>query len=150
MECQKLFTSESSKDSLKIRHYPNNRTGKFSVELFDDANENIRLLGVLVQYMKNNDIKWVSVPPKIEYEFPPNTEWFQHKKNNNIYCHVVDFEKFYLVNVPLFVNQSNVYVSDGSEEEGWTKVVDKRKQRRDRLKQIKGDVNNVAGDWTSL
>lgn len=136
----KRFNSQNSKDVVQVIHFIKSHKSIFKLIQFDDLSENIKLLSQCLEYLKNNDIKWIIIKELTsDLNFPTNTMWFRNNKTNDINCHIEDFEKFYINNMKYFIKSDIVYVKDLNEniEDGGLKLLIKRKRKIKRLIQSK-------------
>ncbi len=146
-----LFKSEQTNDILSIDISSKNHSAIFSMKQFDSVNENIKLFGKMVAYLKQKDIKWVIIKEKFHFELSQNMVWYKNKETKDLHCHIEDFEKFYLKNMLNFIKPTNIYIKSTSEDDdGWTTVVDIKKERINKIKKIKKEINNLVSDWNTL
>ena len=158
------FSSETSNDSIIVKHHERSHKTFFTLQQFDDFAENIKLISHIIEYLKSYDIKWVELRLGLNFEVPTNTVWFKNKRNGNINCHIEDFEQFYLANMANIVKPGNLSVKindnnkDDSDQDNsinddggeWTTVCDKRQVRRQKMDKIKKEVDTLLGDWNNL
>lgn len=156
----KFFSSETSKDAVIIRYYERSHKVLFIVNQFDDFSENIKLINIMLEYLKLNDIKWLEMKLEPNFTVPTNTVWFKNKRNGNINCHIEDFEKFYLANIFGIVQSRAIYIStkldeyesdNNNDDSGeWTTVVDRKRLRKTKIEQIKKEAEGLLEDWNNL
>ncbi len=150
----KKFNSENTKDIVEVVHFIKSHKAIFRLLQFDDLAENTKLLCECLDYLKKNDIKWIIIKElKGELDFPTNTIWFRNSKTDDINCHIEDFEKFYINNMKHFVKPELVYVKDviqDNTEDGWTKVVNKKKEKNKKINKVKNELFTLSTDWNNL
>ena len=159
---KKRFCSEKSEDVIEIERYNRSHNISFDIIKFDVVSENIKLLNDIIDYIKMCDIKWVIVNLSSKFIIPENTVWFKNKKTKLIHCHVEDFEKFYLKNIINFINSNNLVLNLDNKndncqdncEDNWIVVIDKKKEKKDKMKKINKEINiilqSMIGDWNNL
>jgi len=144
------FESEHSNDSLKIKVINRSHKAEFEISKFDDLNENMKLLGNVLEYLKNNDIKWIIVEYNKSYTFPVNTI-FKINPNNKLLCHIEDFEKFYVENISKMLKMRNIHVGSTDEKNnGWTLVINKKKEKQKKIIDIDKEIKSLTSDWNKL
>lgn len=149
MNC-KEFKSLNSNDCIHIQYRTNSLKVSFEIKSYDDFNENLKLIVNMIDYLKNNNIKWVKIPLSVNYTLPVNTVIDKNDDNKYINCHIEDFEKFYLSNMQYFIKPSIIFIKKNIVEKEWTTIVDKRKEKRKKIEHLKNHVENLVTDWNSL
>lgn len=145
----KTFTSHQSKDALQLNHSSKFHNGYFKLVLIDNVGENIKLMNDLVEYAKVNDLKWIIIDMDAKFDIPVNTVWFKHKKTMNTHIHIEDFSRFYIKNLKKLIKQNNIFINEEVEEDGWTKVVDVKKERWQKVHKIKEEIDKMLVDWAT-
>lgn len=154
---EKYFMSEISKDKIKIVHFEKSHKAIFLILRIDNLNENIKLVGSLIEYLKKNDIKWIILKNTlvpINLTIPKNTLWFQNKQTGDINCHIEDFESFYLNNLKLLIKPNIVFFEKEnlniSDDDGWHTVQDKKKNKNNKVKKIIEEIDSLNIDWNNI
>jgi hypothetical protein len=150
----KKFNSETSKDVVEVVHFIKSHKAIFRLLKFDDLSENVKLISLCIDYLKKNDIKWIIIKElKNNIDFPLNTIWFRNNVTNDINCHIEDFEKFYMNNMKHFIKPEIVHIKapiKTDEDDGWTKVVNKKKEKTKKMLNVSHEINTIASDWNDL
>lgn len=145
------FKSDRTKDNVSVASFPQSHRAHFNIVKFDELSENIKLLGQIIEHMKKEDIKWVVLKLKDDFEVPKNTVWYKNKKTGDINCHIEDFEKFYLANLKALIKHDIVHApAKLVDEDGWILNVDKKKIRAKKVEQLKSEIDAIATDWCRL
>ena len=147
---KKTFDSKITNDSIEINHNRKSQYANFNLVKFDQVADNLKLIVEAVEYLKNLGIMWIIMNIKFKFEVPSNTVWFKNNKDGTINCHIEDFEKFYFKNMSNFVKINNIYIEDMVDNDGWTVVVDKKKLKKERIEEIKTEIEAMVGDWNNL
>lgn len=145
------FSSETHYDSINMHVVRKAHKAFFDIQTFESVEENIKLVNKIVTFLKNDDIRWVELHADTKYIIPQNTISFKNKQNNMM-CHVEDFEGFYLANMNKLIKPHLVYVRTPTveEDDGWTTIVDKRKHKKKQMEKVQTDINNLVGDWNQM
>lgn len=147
----KTFVSDTTHDSIEVNHFIKSHKATFKIVNLEEVSENIRLVDGMVEYLKENDIKWVIIKSiDKNYVFPTNCVWFKNKKTGDTNCHIEDFQRFYLANMDKFFELRNIYLNEGVSDDGWTRVVNPKRERAKKIRQIEKEINALVGDWNSL
>jgi hypothetical protein len=109
--------------------------------------ENVKLITLATEFLKQEDIKWVLSHADFHIIIPENTVW--HKKNGIIYCHIEDYEKFYLTNITNILKSTKLS-TDTATDDGWTVVYNRRKAKESKINQIKKELKIISTDWNIL
>lgn len=146
----KVFSSDSEKDCIEI--FINNRQHKamFKILKYDDLSENMKILHQVIEYLKKGDIKWLHINNEHDKEFtiPMNALCDINNKRKTVVCHIEDFENFYLTNIKNFIDTNMLSIDMKTNEDGWTKVFDKKKERKKKLLKVQEELNNLGLDWS--
>ena len=143
------FKSNSSHDQIDITYSQQNHRCNFITLTYDRYSDHIDILNQLVTFLSDEGITWVSIRNSTRFTFPPNT--VSYEKGHFLNVHVEDFSNFYKRNLPNIVKSSQVYVDKNAvDEEGWTRVVDPKKERSDKLKALADKTTLVQEDWNTL
>lgn len=145
---KKIFESNESKDIIDIEYNQKTHCAIFKLVQIDKVIENIKLVGEIMHFLKEMDIKWVITSANFNFEVPGNMVWFRHKYSKDIHCHIEDFEQFYLKNMYNFIKCANIYIQSNIDENGWTEVVDTKKKKNDRIRDIKKEIDGAINDWS--
>lgn len=147
----KTFRSDQSRDSVDISYFPKSHKSNFFLKQFDDFDEHIKLIGRVIKYLKENDIKWVCLEIDTDPKIPSNTVWFRHEKSGNVCCHIEDFEKFYLKNMESIIKINTVYVDPNPvTEDGWNMVVNPKKMKKEKLRSINQQIKALSMNWSTF
>lgn len=146
----KIFKSQTSNDKISININKKTHRCFLNIDVVDDAVEHVKLINNIITELKKEDIKWVEMISNFSVVLPKNAVTYTNKRNNNTVCHIEDFEKFYFANIQSFIKLYNVSTQDNKDNDGWTVVMDKKKDRRDKYNKIKVDIVNLVGDWNSM
>lgn len=151
MNCTKRFTSKQSRDILEVSYNTKSHNALFTVVQLDKVTDNSALLVEIIEFLKQNDIKWIILNINHHFDIPENAVWYKNKKTGNVHCHIEDFDKFYLKNLTHFITPAILYLeSDAEKEDGWIKVVDKKKERKTKMAAIKKELTELNSDWNKL
>lgn len=132
-------------DIITIKHSENSQFSKMLFTQFDSLVYNLDLLPQISLYLKEKNIKWVT--------FSNNNKFIldgllAYKSNQYINCHVDDIQKFYYKNISLLLEFNNIYIPL-NDDDGWTRVIDLKKEKINKLKSIKKEIANYMFDWSS-
>lgn len=142
----KKFSSYTSHDAIDINLNRMKHTAYFNIDTFESLEDNLKLFSEVINYLQKEDIKWVLVNNNNYYTLPKNTVYI--KNMNNLSIHIEDFEKFYLENITEIVKYKNIYVNTNNDE--WTTVIDKKKEKKYKLKELKEKINIMNDNWNNL
>lgn len=149
---EKIFTSEVSKDQINIILIKKSHKAIFKLIMIDDTTQHLKLIDLIDIYLKKEDIKWVEFIVFDEFDpiIPINVITYKNKYNNNMICHIEDFQKFYLSNVNDFVMLNHIHLDTiRVTEDGW-KVVPAKRNKKDKYEQITKELSELVGDWNKL
>ena|SRR5579885_2374638 len=147
---QMIFSSEKSKDAIFTILIKKSHKALFKLKVVDDAFEHINLINKICNHFKKDDIKWIEITLNFSPKIPQNTIYFKNKFNGNFVCHIEDFEKFYLTNINLLVKLYHINTDPKISEDGWIKVFDPKKEKRDKYNKILKEFTNLVGDWNNM
>lgn len=149
---EKLFSSETSKDQINIILIKKSHKAIFKLISIDETAQHLNLIELVDVFLKKEDIKWVEflVVGEAELIIPTNAITYKNKYNNNMICHIEDFQKFYLSNISDFIKINHVHVDICKKsEDGW-KMVSAKHNKRDKYDQIILELSELIGDWNNL
>jgi len=147
----KNFISKSSKDKISITLINDAHKAIYNIKVVDYASDHVALFKEVYKYMHEQDVKWVEIPTSFKPIVPTNTLYYKDKFNDNIICHIIDFEKFYWINIDKFIKLNNIYISQTDEDnEGWINVVDSKKEKKKKLESLIRDIQLITNDWNNL
>jgi hypothetical protein len=138
------YKSDESNDHIRAMYFSKSHKTNLYIETFDQLVENIKLIDVMVNELKNENIKWICVKVIGDPIIPENTVWFCNKKNKKISCHIEDFKKFYFKNISSMIKPSMMCVEIPVCEDGWSVVVDKKKLKRNKFNDIKKNIEHLT------
>lgn len=136
-----LFTHNN--DIIEIRHKDLSQFAKLIIIQFNTLADNMILVNKVVEYLKKIDIKWVTF---IDNNYFSLENIFAYKSNNTLNCHLEDLVKFYYKNLGLILCPNNIYIE--LVDDGWTKVIDSKKEKILKLKSIKKEISEYVFDWS--
>lgn len=143
-----VFKSEVSKDEIDIRLLRRSHKAIFKCIFIDVAIEYIGLIGMICDFLKKEDVKWVEVRVEFDPVIPSNTISYINKYNKGFVCHIEDFQAFYFRNIGKFVDIGRIYVDiSGMLEDGWTKIIDPKKERMEKYTIVKRQLIDLVGNW---
>jgi hypothetical protein len=147
----KTFKSSTSRDEVEIILIKKSHKAIFNIKVLDDIMEHIKLISVISQFLKKEDIKWVEIEKDFDPKIPQNTISYINKYNGHFVCHIEDFERFYLSNIENFIKINFIYVNPSKiSDDGWTRIMDPKRERKDKYNKLKKDAVNLVGDWNIL
>lgn len=148
---QNFFKSDLTNDEILIILIKKSHKAVFKIKAIDDATEHLKLITTVTETLKKEDVKWVEMEIVFKPEIPPNTISYINKYNNNFICHIEDFERFYLSNVTNIIQPLHVhYTHTKITTDGWTKVSDKKKDKKDRHLEIINELQILVGNWNNM
>jgi len=148
---QKIFTSGISKDEILLVLFNKSHKSIIKLKVVDDSSEHIKLINDICIFLKKEDIKWVEIVTNFTPYIPPNTLSYINKHNNNFVCHIEDFERFYQSNAKNYIKISHIhYNPPKSTDDGWTKVIDTNKEKKEKHTTIIQDMSILVGDWNNM
>ena len=151
MIVSKTFKSEQSHDIIDVSYHQKSHNATFILKQIDKVTDNIKLVNEILVYLKQNDIKWIVIPNvKFAFKIPENTVWFKNKYNNNIHVHIEDFEKFYLQNLSSLIKTTSVHMDPKVDNDGWIKVIDPKKEKKQKIARLNNDITSFMDDWLNL
>lgn len=132
-------------DIITVKNSENSQFCKILFTQFDSLICNLDLLSQISLYLKEKNIKWIT--------FPNNNKFIldgllAYKSNQYINCHVDDIQKFYYKNISLLLEFNNIYIPL-NDDDGWTRVIDLKKEKINKFKSIKKEISNYMFDWSS-
>lgn len=131
----KKFESDISNDIIQIS-IDKNQCAYFKIIQFDTINDNVNLIKEINQFLRQKHINWVVFNKLNEYELPTNALAYKNKKYKTLNCHVDNFYEFYLLNISKFISYSPIYIPSVIEIDGWTTIVDKKKEKKFKQKKL--------------
>ena len=147
------FSSKITMDKIEISYFKKSHKSDFKIKTIDDVYENIKLIGLMIEYSRQNDIKWICVNLTNEPKIPENTVWFKHEQTGNICCHIEDFEKFYIENMCDIIKRANIYYEQSKKQErvdGWIVVKHRKNGKKIKLNKLLNDIKTLTSDWSVL
>lgn len=146
-----VFKSSISYDEVEVNLLKKPHKAIFKIKSVDDITNHIKLVNDTIDTLKKNDIKWIEISIDFNPIIPSNTISYKNKFNDNLICHVEDFEKFYLSNMENFIKLNHVHINQSKIlDDGWTRIVDLKKEKREKYIKIKEEIHNLVGDWNNL
>jgi hypothetical protein len=147
----KEFKSDNTKDHIEIIYFVKSHKANIYIKQFDEFTENIKLIGKIIEDLKNSDIKWLCTKMLGSPHIPENTVWFENNKNGDICCHIEDYEKFYLKNILIIIKLNTVYVEEKKTTyDGWVKISNKKTLRKQKMDEVENQVGSLTGNWTTF
>lgn len=147
---QMMFSSERSKDAIITILIKKFHKAIFKIKIVDDAFEHVNLVNKVCNYFKKDDIKWVELMINFEPKIPQNAIYYRNKFNGNFVCHIEDFEKFHLMNINSIVCIYHINVDSKISEDGWIKVSDPKKDKKEKYNKILKEFMTLVGDWNNM
>jgi len=146
----KEFKSDISEDCIKVMYFNKHSKAGLNIKVIDNVAENIKLITIIIDHLRHNSLKWISLYNSRNYIIPTNS--VTYVENNFICILIEDFETFYLKNLTHMVKLNMVRTdhSKSKQIKGWTQIIDKKKQRKDKFNRIKKDIEALAYDWNEL
>lgn len=149
---EKVFNSDVSNDQIIMILIKKTHKAIFKLISIDDITQHLKLIDQIDIYLKREDIKWVEFIVFDDFEpiVPLNAITYKNKYNNNIICHIEDFQKFYLSNVNDFVRINHIHFDNSKvSSDGWITVTNKR-NKKEKYEQIIKELSDLVGDWNKL
>jgi hypothetical protein len=137
--------TQNTKDIIEVSYHFKSHNATLIIKQIDNIYQHIDLIKKAINYLKENDIKWIIMDIKFKFNIPENTVWFKNKHTNAVHCHVQDFEKFYLQNLSNFVKISPIFINstNNNDNDGWITVIDKKKAKRNKIAELNRDITKL-------
>lgn len=129
---------------ITIEYSENSQFSKILFTQFDILTNNLELLLQVIVFLKEKNIKWVLLFNNNKFLLDGV---LAYKSNQYLYCHIDDIQKFYYKNISLLLDTHNIYIS--LDDDGWTRVIDLKKEKINKLKITKKEISNYMFDWSS-
>lgn len=111
---KKVFESDSG-DSMYIQYdMKSHKSDLFITKL---SNTGDSLIDDVIRFIIDNGVQWIGVKLDKDPIVPENAVWYD-EEGNKVYCHIVDFKRFYIL------NRASIVLT---EDDGWTVVRGKQK-----------------------
>nr|QBK88821.1 MAG: hypothetical protein LCMiAC01_05030 [Mimivirus LCMiAC01] len=152
----KNFKSSISRDYIVVKYprkFHGSHKAKFTINVYDNMNENKKLVNNVIEYSNINNIQWLYFTVHGRCTIPQNALVDTNKKSNNIIsCHIADFAKFYMKNMDKIIFPKHIYVpkSKKKNKKGWTIVVNRSKLQDNKMIQIKKNMAILNYDWAKI
>lgn len=149
---EKVFNSEVSRDQINIILIKKSHKAVFKLISIDEITQHLKLIDLIDICLKKEDIKWVEFIVFDEFDpiIPTNVITYKNKYNNNMICHIEDFQKFYLSNVADFIRLNHIHYDNSKvAPDGWITVSSKR-NKKDKYDKIIKELSELVGDWTNM
>jgi len=147
-----VFNSEVSRDQINIILIKKSHKSIFKLISIDDTTQHLKLIDLIDVYLKKEDTKWVEFIVFDEFDpiIPTNVITYKNKYNNNMICHIEDFQKFYLSNVADFIRINHIHFDNSKvSDDGWITVSTKR-NKKDKYDKIIIELSELVGEWKNM
>lgn len=147
---QEHYKSNTSHDEITIILIKKAHKGIFKIKSVDVSTNHIDLVTLIIDTLKKDDIKWIEITMNFEPTTPPNTISYVNKYNNNIICHIEDFNNFYLANILKLITVDHIYyVPTKVSNDGWIKVSNHKVEKKEKYDKIIQEFQILVGDWNN-
>jgi len=149
---EKVFNSDVSRDQINIILIKKSHKSIFKLISIDDTTQHLKLIDLIDVYLKKEDTKWVEFIVFDDFDpiIPTNAITYKNKYNNNMICHIEDFQKFYLSNVADFIRINHIHFDNSKvSDDGWITVSTKR-NKKDKYDKIIMELSELVGDWKNM
>jgi len=147
---QEHYKSEDSHDEIIMIIIKKAHKAILKIKTVDISSIHIELISNTIDKLKKEDIKWIELTLNFDPKIPPNTISYINKYNNNLICHIEDFDNFYLTNITKIINLEHIYyVQNKVSEDGWIKVSNYKTEKKDKYDKIIQEFQILVGDWNN-
>lgn len=144
----KIFATENNHNIIEVRHFLKSHKTLFFIRSIEDINEIFTLMNNMIEYLKQEDIKWVIAKlPSFQREkidIPINTVYFNNKTTGDLNIHIEDFLMFFKKNFIYFIHEKNLFIPPRIDNEGWIHHVDVKKEYDIRFHRLETEFNEIS------
>ena len=151
---QSIFNGEETQDKIQIEFGEVEDRCLIRIVQVDDVAAQIALIQNIVSRLEERGYDFIGLWSKHKFFLPEESTCYRDmdcRVGNLVYCDTKHFEEFFKKNLQILVNYKNLYVDPNPKTaDGWTKVTNKKLDRKMKYKRIKEEIKILCSDWGSF